>query len=94
MGLMIVIDIAMIIVAISIALCFYRVVVGPTIPDRVVGLDTIAVNIMAVIALYSIKMNTKLYLDAALVIAILGFMSTVAIAKFLRKGDVIDRDYN
>lgn len=92
MDLMLVVDIALAFVAISIAFCFYRVVVGPTVPDRVVALDTIGVNIIAVIGLYSIKLGTKLFLDAVLVIAILGFVGVVAVAKFLQRGDIIDRD--
>ncbi len=94
MNLIMVVDIALAVVAISIGICFYRVILGPTVPDRVVALDTIAVNIVAVISLYSIKLETKLFLDAVLVIAILGFVGTVAIAKFLQRGDIIDRDSN
>ncbi|WP_028309812.1 Na(+)/H(+) antiporter subunit F1 [Desulfitibacter alkalitolerans] len=92
MDLMLVVDIALAVIAISIVLCFYRVMVGPTVPDRVVALDTIGVNIVAIISLYSIKLGTKLFLDVVLVVAILGFVGVVAVAKFLQRGDIIDRD--
>ncbi|MEW6624194.1 MAG: Na(+)/H(+) antiporter subunit F1 [Bacillota bacterium] len=94
MNLMLVVDISIIAVAIANLLCFYRVIVGPTVPDKVVALDTIGVNIVAIIALFSIRQGTMLYLDAALVIAILAFVGTVAIAKYLQRGDIIDRDSN
>lgn len=92
--LIITVDIALAIVAISVAFCFYRVAVGPTIPDKVVALDTIAVNMIAIITLYSVKQNTLLFLDAVLVIAILGFLATVVMAKYLQRGDIVDRDSN
>ena len=91
MNLDLIIDISLFLVVISIAFCAYRVIMGPTIADRVIALDTIAVNIVAVISLYAVKVGTMLFLDAGLVIAILGFVGTVAIAKFLQRGDIIDR---
>jgi len=68
----------------------YRIVVGPTTPDRVVGLDTIATNVVAVAALYAIGTGRGLFLDVALVLAIIGFISTIAVARFLTEGDIIE----
>lgn len=76
--------------AVSIAGCTYRVLVGPTLPDRVVSLDTIGVNLIGVIGILSIKLDSLTYLDAILVIAILSFIATVAFSKFLKKGVIID----
>lgn len=76
--------------AISIALCLVRLVRGPSVPDRAMALDTIAVNLVGVIALLCIRYDTVAYFDAVLVIAVLGFLGTVAIAKFMLRGDIID----
>ena len=92
MDLMLVVDIALAAVAISIVLCFYRVIVGPTTPDRVVALDIIGINLIAMLSLYAVKLGTQFLLDAGLVIAILGFVSLVMVSKFLQRGDIIDRD--
>ncbi|MBI4317295.1 MAG: Na(+)/H(+) antiporter subunit F1 [Chloroflexi bacterium] len=88
----IVTNVALGILAISIALCLYRVVVGPSVPDRVVGLDAVAVNAMAAMTIAALKFGTKEYLDAVLVIALLSFVGTVSLCKYLAKGRVIDRD--
>lgn len=77
--------------AVSIAGCCYRVIVGPTLPDRVIALDTVGVNLIGVIGILSIKLDSLTYLDAILVIAILSFIATVAFSKFLKKGVIIDR---
>jgi len=92
MSFMLVVDIALAVIAFSIVLCFYRAIVGPTTPDRVVALDTIGINLIAMISLYSIKIDTRFLLDGGLVIAILGFVGVVLVSKFLQRGDIIDRD--
>lgn len=85
-------NIALVTVTISMAMCFYRIAKGPTLPDRAIALDTTGINLVAIIGLFSIKMDTQYFIDAMLVIAILSFMGTVAIAKFLVKGEIVDRD--
>jgi multisubunit Na+/H+ antiporter MnhF subunit len=74
----------------SIVLSAYRVFRGPTIPDRVVALDNISTNMVAMIVVFSIRSQSALYIDVALVIAILSFLATVAAAKYLLRGTVID----
>lgn len=69
----------------------YRLVVGPTVADRAVALDAIMVHILAMIVVFAIRENTPDFLDAAMVIAILSFLSTVVIGKFMKKGVIIDR---
>lgn len=81
-----VVDIAFIILATSLAFCFYRLLVGPTLADRVVAMDTITTVIIAMIAVYAIKENNAIFYDAILVLSILGFVGTVSMAKFLGKG--------
>jgi multicomponent Na+:H+ antiporter subunit F len=67
----------------------YRVVVGPTTPDRVVGLDTIGTNVVAVAVLYAVATGRGLFVEVALVLAIIGFISTIAVAQYLTEGDII-----
>lgn len=79
------------ILALSIALAAYRVIAGPSLPDRVIALDVIGVNIVALILMLSIRSGSGAYVDAALVIALLAFVGTVALAKYLAGRTVIDR---
>ena len=77
-------------ITLSILLSAYRVLRGPTIPDRVVALDNISTNLVAAIVVFSIRSRSALYSDVALVIAILSFLATVVAAKYLLTGTVID----
>lgn len=75
---------------VSIMLNLYRVAIGPALPDRILALDTMYVNSIALIVLFGIWLNTKTYFEAALLIAMLGFISTVAVCKYLLRGDIIE----
>ncbi len=75
---------------ISLLLNVWRLLVGPSIPDRILALDTMYINSIALIILYGMRMGTALYFEAALLIAMLGFVSTVAICKYLLRGDIIE----
>ena len=77
-------------IGLSILLSAVRVFIGPTLPDRVVALDNIATNNVAVIVVLSLRAGSEVYIDAALVIAILSFLGTVAISKYLMRNVVID----
>jgi multicomponent Na+:H+ antiporter subunit F len=68
----------------------YRVIVGPTTPDRVVGLDTIGTNVVAIAVLSAIGTDRGLFVDVALVLAIIGFISTIAVARYVTEGDIIE----
>jgi len=70
-------------------LCGYRVIAGPTIPDRVVALDTIATNVVAIAVLVAIDTNTGPFITVSLVLAIIGFVSTIAVAQYITEGDII-----
>lgn len=88
-----ILDVALGIMAVGVLMCLYRIIVGPTAPDRAVASDALGTCVMAAITVYSMKLNTLQYLSAVMVIAILGFLSLVVIAKFIGGGgDVIDRD--
>ena len=81
---------AQILVALAMACALYRLLRGPRAQDRVLALDTLYVNAMLLILIFGIRYATALYFEAALVIAMLGFVSTVALAKFLLRGEVIE----
>lgn len=88
----IVTEVCIVVTSISIILLLYRAVVGPTNPDRAVALDTIGINLMALAGLIAIYLVTTQLNDVILLIGILLFIGTVAIAKFLEKGVIIERD--
>ena len=67
-----------------------RLVQGPDMPDRVLALDTLYINALAMIVLFGIWLASDLFFEAALLIAVMGFVSTVAVAKHLLHGDIID----
>jgi multicomponent K+:H+ antiporter subunit F len=75
---------------VALAFCAYRLLAGPTAPDRILALDTLYVNAMALLMLVGIVLDTSLYFEAALVIAMLGFVGTVALARFVLRGDIIE----
>jgi multicomponent K+:H+ antiporter subunit F len=68
----------------------YRILRGPRAQDRVLGLDTLYVNAMLMLLVFGIKSGSTLYFEMALVVALLGFVGTVALAKFLLRGEVIE----
>ncbi|SEM61325.1 multisubunit sodium/proton antiporter, MrpF subunit [Mesobacillus persicus] len=70
----------------------YRVIKGPSTPDRVVALDGLGINLVAIIAILSIILRTSAFLDIILLIGILAFIGTVTFAKFLEKGVILERD--
>ncbi|QGT99427.1 Na(+) H(+) antiporter subunit F [Candidatus Syntrophocurvum alkaliphilum] len=76
----------------SILLCLIRVINGPSTPDRVIALDAIGINLIGIIGLIMIMQETLAYVDVVLVLGILAFISSIALAKFLERGVVIDRN--
>ncbi|MGM8364656.1 Na(+)/H(+) antiporter subunit F1 [Virgibacillus sp. W0181] len=81
-------------IAVSVLLLLYRIIIGPTNPDRATALDALGINLMAIAALMAIRLVTSYLNDVILLIGILGFISTLAIAKYVEKGDLIDRDFD
>ncbi|WP_136690126.1 monovalent cation/H+ antiporter complex subunit F [Halorhabdus amylolytica] len=68
----------------------YRVIRGPTVPDRVVALDTIGTNVVAIAILFALRTGEGLFVTVSLVLAIIGFISTIAAARFVTEGDIIE----
>lgn len=81
---------AQLMLGLAMALAVWRIVRGPRAQDRVLGLDTLYVNGLLMMVTFGIRTGSTLYFEAALVIGLLGFASTVALAKFLMRGDVIE----
>lgn len=76
--------------ALSLALNAYRLARGPSLPDRILALDSLCVNTIALLVLLGIGFDTQLFFEAALVVALLGFISTLALAKYIARGDIIE----
>ena len=77
-------------IVLALAMNVYRLVIGPDIPDRLLALDTMYVNAIALIVIAGLWFNTKTYFEAAMLIALLGFISTMAICRYLLRGDIIE----
>ena len=77
-------------VSLAMVLNVIRLFIGPDAPDRVLALDTLYINALALIVLLGITLETRLYLEAALLIAVMGFVGTVALAKYIKRGSVIE----
>lgn len=76
--------------ALALCLCVYRLIRGPRAQDRVTAIDALYMNALLSIVLVGIRTGSQLYFEAALIIAIAGFASTSAVAKFLMRGEVIE----
>lgn len=72
--------------AISLAMTAMRLMIGPSIPDRAMAFDLVMIHVVALIALYAILVDQDLLVDAVLIVAVLGFLGTVALARFIEKG--------
>lgn len=82
--------IALAAIGIALALTAWRLLLGPTLPDRVLAIDTLYINIVALAILLGIRFDSQLAFEAGLVIALIGFVSTVALAKYLLRGDIVE----
>jgi multicomponent K+:H+ antiporter subunit F len=84
------IQIAFVMIACAMILCLYRMVRGPDITDRILALDTLYINTIALLVLLGINAGNSAYLEAALLIAAMGFVGTVALSKYLLRGNIIE----
>ena len=81
---------AFVCIAIALLLNFWRLVRGPSLPDRILALDTMYINTVALLVLFGIHQGQDVYFEAALLIALVGFVGTVALCKYLLRGDIIE----
>ena len=82
--------VAKILLGLAMVCSTYRLVCGPRAQDRVLAFDSLYVNAMLLLLTFGIGSGSVLYFEAAMIIALLGFVSTVALAKFLLRGEVIE----
>lgn len=83
-------NIASLIMAAALTLNLYRLLRGPDLVDRLLALDTMNVNTIILMLLIGISEKSDLYFEAAMLIALIGFVGTVAVTKFLLRGDIIE----
>ncbi|MBW6508665.1 MAG: K+/H+ antiporter subunit F [Desulfuromonadales bacterium] len=82
--------IAFVFITLAQLLNLYRLFKGPSLPDRILALDTMYINALALFVLLGIFFDTTTYFEAALIIAVMGFISTVATSKYLMRGDIVE----
>lgn len=81
------IELLMLILSISLALCFIRLYLGPDVPNRVVAFDLISVHAVAIIALFAIEQESMFLLDITIITGVLGFLGTVMVARYLEQSE-------
>ncbi|PAE23029.1 Na(+)/H(+) antiporter subunit F1 [Bacillus sp. 7894-2] len=77
--------------ALSMMATIFRLVIGPTTPDRVQALDILGINLISAVAIFSVLLNTHAFMEVILLIGILSFIGTIAFARFMERGVVIER---
>lgn len=82
--------ITFIVLALAQILSMVRLVIGPSVGDRILALDTMVINALGMIVLLGIAQGTRIYFEVSLLVAMLGFVSTVAYARFVLRGDIIE----
>lgn len=83
-------DVGTVAVALAVLLCSWRLLKGPDIADRILALDTLYMGMVALIILLNMRWDTELLFEASLLVAMLGFVSTVALARYITRGDVVE----
>lgn len=76
-------------VGLAMLMSLWRLLRGPSIPDRILALDTLYINTIALLILFGMHQNSSIYFEAALIIAMLGFVSTVMLAKYVMRRDIV-----
>ncbi|MEX0301561.1 MAG: K+/H+ antiporter subunit F [Leisingera sp.] len=76
--------------ALAVLLNLWKVVTAPEIADRILALDTMFINAIALMVLYGMALGTAIFFEGAMIIAMLGFVSTVAYARFILRGNIIE----
>lgn len=85
-----VIQIAFAMIALAMVLSLYRMVRGPDATDRILALDTLYINSLALLMLAGLQYGTNLFFEVTLVMSMLGFIGTVVLSKFLSHGDIAE----
>jgi len=88
--LTIALEVAFLMIGAAMTLNLWRLWRGPDTVDRVLALDTLAINAIALLVLFGIRAGSDVYFEAALIIAVMGFVGTAALCKYLLRGDIIE----
>ncbi|MDD9718789.1 K+/H+ antiporter subunit F [Dinoroseobacter sp. PD6] len=75
---------------VALLLDLWRIALGPDSADRILALDTMVINVIALLVLYGIWRGTAIYFEAAMLVAMVGFVATVAYCRFVLRGDIIE----
>ncbi|HER19678.1 MAG: K+/H+ antiporter subunit F [Halothiobacillaceae bacterium] len=81
---------ALVLIVVAMGLATFRLLKGPETVDRVLALDTLSINAIALLIALGIWFETSINFEAALLIAVLGFITTVALSKYLIRGDIVE----
>lgn len=76
-------------VGLAMLMSLWRLARGPSVPDRIVALDTLYINTIALLILFGMHLDSSIYFEAALIIAMLGFVSTVMLSKYVMRRDIV-----
>ena len=82
--------VALYVVGLAMLLSLWRLLRGPGVADRILALDTLYVNTIAALILFGMYLKSSVYFEAALVIAMLGFVSTVMLSKYVMRRDIVE----
>ena len=88
--LMLAVETGFVLIGLAIALNLWRLMRGPDATDRILALDTLTINAIALLVLFGIRADSSAYFEAALILAAMGFVGTVALCKYLLRGDIIE----
>ncbi len=77
-------------VSLAFLFSFMRLIKGPDLPDRILALDTLYINAIALLVLLGLYFQSALYFEAALLIAVMGFVATIGLSKYLLRGDIME----
>ena len=81
---------SMYVVGLAMLMALWRLLRGPTVPDRILALDTLSVTAIAQLMLFGMHLDTAVYFEAALIIAMLGFVGTVVLSKYVLRRDIVE----
>ncbi|GMU50167.1 MAG: hypothetical protein AMXMBFR31_23930 [Candidatus Desulfobacillus denitrificans] len=84
------IETGFVLIGLAMTLNLWRLVRGPDAADRILALDTLTINAIALLVLFGVRAGSSAYFEAALILAVMGFVGTVALAKYLLRGDIIE----
>lgn len=82
--------IASVFVTLALILSMIRLIIGPDMPDRILALDTLYINSIVLLLLLGMHLGSSLYFEVALLIAVIGFVGTVALSNYLLRGNIVD----